>query len=139
VKHRSRVAKDPTEPNLRQVHLIHAELLDDLKAAEHLVEPGQMGENVTTRGVDLLDLPQGTRLHLGEKAIIEITGLRNPCRQLNGISDGLLEATFAKDDAGEARPLSGVMAVVTEGGTVKPDDTIRVELPSEPHIPLEKV
>jgi MOSC domain-containing protein YiiM len=138
VKHRSRVAKDPNQPNIRQVHLIHAELLDDLDTANHNIAPGQMGENITTRGINLLNLPQGTLLHMGGEAIVEITGLRNPCKQLDNLSDGLMEATFARD-GDSVRPLSGVMGIVSQNGDVKPNDAIRVELPSEPHIPLEKV
>src|SRR5437016_6504869 len=95
VKHRSRVARDPTVPNLRQVHLIHAELFDELSAAGFAVSAGLMGENVTTRGVDLLGLPTGARLHLGKKAVVEITGLRNPCRQLDKLQSGLMAATLA--------------------------------------------
>ncbi|MEE2752830.1 MAG: MOSC domain-containing protein [Candidatus Latescibacterota bacterium] len=139
VKHRSRVARDPTQPNLRQVHLMHSELLDELQAAGHTVLPSQMGENITTKGVDLLNLPLGTQLHLGGRAVIEITGLRNPCEQMNNISPGLLDATLSKDEAGQVRPLSGVMAIVLEGGTVEPDDSISVEFPPEPHKPLDPV
>src|SRR5213082_867115 len=100
VKHRSRVARDPSQPNLRQVHLIHAELHDELHAAGFAVAPGQMGENVTTRGLDLLGLPTGTRLRLGQEAVVELTGLRNPCGQLNGVQPGLMEATLDRDADG---------------------------------------
>jgi len=100
VKHCSRVARDPSQPNWRQVHLIHAELHDELRAAGFIVSPGQMGENVTTRGVDLLGLPTGTRLHLGEVAVVEMTGLRNPCTQLDGLQPGLMAATLARDADG---------------------------------------
>ena len=139
VKHRSRVAKNPDEPNLRQVHLIHSELHEDLAKAGFDVSPGQMGENVTTRGVDLLGLPTGAQLHLGDAAIVEVTGLRNPCRQLEGIKEGLLAETIGTDEDGEPTPLSGVMGIVLEGGIVKTGDAIRVEMPSEPHQPLVKV
>ena len=139
VKHRSRVAKDPTQPNLRQVHLIHAELHDDLAASGFNVSPGQMGENVTTRGVDLLGLPTGARLHLGEEAVIEVTGLRSPCGQLDGIQAGLRDATMPEDDDGNPTLLSGVMSIVLTGGDVRPEDGIRVEMPPEPHRRLEKV
>src|SRR5215210_4219877 len=94
VKHRSRVARDPSQPNLRQVHLIHIELHDELRTAGFAVSAGQLGENVTTRGVDLLGLPTGTRLHLGDTAVVEVTGLRNPCYQLDRIRQGLLAATL---------------------------------------------
>src|SRR6266536_4912396 len=101
VKHRSRVARDPSQPNLRQVHLIHADLHEELRAAGYEVTPGAMGENVTTRGIDLLGLPRGTRLHLGPEAVVEITGLRNPCVQLDGLQQGLMAATLDRDDHGE--------------------------------------
>ena len=113
--------------------------VSELLAAGHTVLPGQMGENITTKGVDLLEFPLGTRLHLGGSAVIEITGLRNPCEQMNNISPGLLDATLSKDEAGQVRPLSGVMAIVLEGGTVEPDDSISVEFPPEPHKPLDPV
>jgi len=116
VKHRSRVARDPNQPNLRQVHLIHAELHDELVGLGFEVEPGRMGENVTTRGLDLLALPTGTRLHLGESAVVEVTGLRNPCSQLNGIQPGLMAATLDRDEAGNLIRKAGVMAVVVSGG-----------------------
>jgi len=139
VKHRSRVARDPSQPNLRQVHLIHAELHDELRAAGFDVAPGQMGENVTTRGVDLLALPAGTRLHLGDAAVIEVTGLRNPCAQLDGIQAGLMAATLARDERGGLVRKAGVMSVVLVGGEVRPGDAVRVELPNEPHRRLEPV
>ena len=139
VQHRSRVAKDPTVPNLRQVHLIHAELIDELEAAGFRVWPGAMGENVTTRGVDLLGLPTGARLRLGADALIEITGLRNPCRQLNDFQPGLMNATLDRDAAGKLIRKAGIMAVVLAGGDVKPGDEIAVELPPEPHHELEPV
>jgi MOSC domain-containing protein YiiM len=139
VQHRSRVRADPSQPNLRQVHLIHAELHDELAERGFEVAPGQMGENVTTRGVDLLGLPTGTRMRLGAAAIVEITGLRNPCNQLDGIQPGLMEAVLDRDADGNLVRKSGVMAVVLEAGEVRPGDTIAVELPAEPHRPLEKV
>jgi MOSC domain-containing protein YiiM len=139
VKHRSRVAKDPTRPNLRQVHLVHAELHDQLRADGFEVVAGQMGENVTTRGIDLLSLPTGTRLRLGNEAVVEVTGLRNPCRQLEGIQDGLMGRLLGRDEDGNLVRLAGVMSVVLEGGAVRPGDPLRVELPAPPHRPLEKV
>ena len=143
VKHRSRVKRDPTRPNLRQVHLIHAELHaelhDELRAAGFDVSAGQMGENVTTRGVDLLGLPTGTKLHLGEEVCVEVTGLRNPCRQLDGFRPGLMEAVLDRDEEGNLVRKAGVMGVVVAGGEVRPGDGVRVELPSGPHRPLEKV
>jgi MOSC domain-containing protein YiiM len=139
VKHRSRVAKDPTQPNLRQVHLIHAELFDELTAKGFAVVAGAMGENVTTRGIDLLSLPAGARLLLGESAVIEVTGLRNPCVQIDRFQKGLMKAVLGKDEQGAVIRKSGIMAIVLMGGEVRPGDSIRVELPSEPHRPLEVV
>lgn len=138
VKHRSRVAKDPTIPNLRQVHLIHAELFDELRAKGFSVDPGQMGENITTTGVDLLSLPRGTRLRLGASATIEITGLRNPCSQIDGIMPGLMEAVLERKPSGLVRK-SGVMAIVLASGDVRPDDPITIELPPHPHEQLKPV
>jgi MOSC domain-containing protein YiiM len=139
VKHRSRVAKDPTVPNLRQVHLIHAELIDELEVAGFRLAPGVMGENVTTRGVDLLGLPTGARLRLGTDAVVEVTGLRNPCYQLNGLQPGLMKATLDRDAEGNLIRKAGVMAIVLAAGEIKPGDTIEVELPAEPHHKLEPV
>ena len=139
VKHRSRVKRDPTVPNLRQVHLIHAELHDELASQGFALVPGQMGENITTRGVDLLALPTGTRLHLGASAVVEVTGLRNPCSQLDGIQPGLMAATRARDERGALVRKAGVMAIVVADGEVRPGDPIRIEVPAEPHRPLEPV
>jgi hypothetical protein len=127
VRHRSRVARDAEQPNLRQVHLIHAELHDELSAAGFDVSAGQMGENVTTRGVDLLALPAGSRLHLGAEAVVELTGLRNPCKQLDGIQPGLMAATLERDAHGGLIRKAGVMGIVLAGGEVRPGDPIRVE------------
>lgn len=139
VKHRSRVARDPTQPNLRQVHLIHAELFDELRAAGFDVAPGQMGENVTTHGIPLLALPTGTRLHFGRDAVAEVTGLRNPCAQLDRIYPGLMAATLDRDAEGKLVRKAGIMAIVLEGGEIRPGDPIRIELPVAPHRPLEVV
>ncbi|HEY9331080.1 MAG TPA: MOSC domain-containing protein [Streptomyces sp.] len=139
VKHRSRVAQDPTQPNLRQVHLIHEELFDELREAGFEVAPGDLGENVTTRGIDLLALPVGTLLHLGDEAVVEVTGLRNPCLQIDNFQDGLLKQVVGRDEAGNIVRKAGVMSVVAMGGTVRPGDQVRVELPAEPHRPLERV
>jgi len=139
VKHRSRVRRDPSQPNLRQVHLIHAELHDELRAGGLPVSVGEMGENITTRGVDLLGLPAGTRLHLGAAAIVEVTGLRNPCTQLDQIRPGLMAATLGRDEHGGLIRKAGIMGIVLVGGEVQPGDPIRVELPSAPHRPLAPV
>lgn len=139
VKHRSRVAKNPTAPNLRQVHLIHAELFDELAAKGFKVNPGDIGENITTRGVDLLGLSTGTLLSIGQEAVVEITGLRNPCSQLNAIQDGLMKAVLDKDADGNLIRKSGVMGIVIEGGVVRAGENIAVKLPEGGHYPLECV
>jgi MOSC domain-containing protein YiiM len=136
VKHRSRVRKDPTQPNLRQVHLMHAELLDELRTRGYVVKPGDLGENITTTGIDLLALPTGTRLHLGASAVVEITGLRNPCIQLDTFQKGLMAATLDKDADGNLIRKAGIMSIVISQGDVRPGDAIRVELPDMPHRPL---
>jgi MOSC domain-containing protein YiiM len=139
VKHRSRVARDPNQPNLRQVHLIHSELHEELREGGFEIVAGQMGENVTTRGLDLLGLPTGSRLHLGETAVVEVTGLRNPCAQLDKVAQGLMAATLDRDAEGNLIRKAGIMGVVLADGEVKPGDAIRVELPAEPHRTLEPV
>lgn len=139
VQHRSRVAKDPNQPNLRQVHLIHAELHDELRAAGFDVSAGQMGENVTTRGLDLLGLPTSTKLHFGNDAVVEVTGLRNPCVQLDDFQQGLMKAVLDKDEDGNLIRKAGIMGIVLTGGEIKVNDPIRVELPPEPHEPLKPV
>jgi MOSC domain-containing protein YiiM len=138
VKHRSRVARDPSQPNLRQVHLVHAELHDALREAGFCVVPGAMGENITTRGIDLLRLPAGARLRIGT-AELEITGLRNPCRQLEGIAPGLQSAVITRDENGNLVRLAGVMAIVRCAGDIATGDQIALELPARPHLPLEPV
>lgn len=130
VKHRSRVARDPSQPNLRQVHLIHAELFDELRTKGFDVAPGMMGENVTTRGIDLLGLPVGARLHLGTSAVVEITGLRNPCSQLDVLRKGLMEAVLKHDPVRGLVRKAGVMGVVITGGEVAAGDRIVIELPA---------
>lgn len=139
VQHLSRMAKDPNTPNLRQVHLIHAELFEELTGKGFHVEPGQLGENITTRGIDLLGLSRGTRLRLGPDALIEIAGLRNPCRQIDGLAKGLMAATLDKADDGSLVRKCGVMAVVVSGGVVRVDDSIELDsLPLE-YQPLQPV
>jgi MOSC domain-containing protein YiiM len=139
VKHRSRVARDPAQPNLRQVHLIHAELHDELQQAGFAVLAGQMGENITTRGIDLLGLPAGARLHLGGAAVVEVTGLRNPCAQLDRIQPGLMAATLGRDERGNLIRKAGIMGIVIAAGEVRPGDPIEVELPPEPRWALAPV
>src|SRR4051812_42736578 len=139
VKHRSRVRRDPSQPNLRQVHLMHSELHDELRTSGYDVEFGRMGENITTRGVDLLSLPTGSRLRIGGEAVVEITGLRNPCIQLEGIQPGLMQAVLDHDAVGNLVRKAGVMAVVVADGPVRMGDTVRVDLPPLPHEPLRPV
>ncbi len=139
VQHRSRVARDPSQRNLRQVHLVHSELHDELRDAGIAVSAGQMGENVTTRGIDLLGLPTGARLRLGSTAVVEVTGLRNPCAQLDSIQPGLMAATLGRDEQGNLVRKAGIMGIVLADGEVRTGDEIRVELPPEPHRPLDPV
>jgi MOSC domain-containing protein YiiM len=138
VKHRSRVRQNPDAPNLRQVHLMHTELFDEVRAKGFNVTPGDLGENVTTEGIDLPGLPAGTRLHLGSEAVIEVTGLRNPCHQIDDFQKGLLHATLDKSGPTLVRK-TGVMSVVLVGGDVRPGDIIRVESPAPPHRALAPV
>jgi MOSC domain-containing protein YiiM len=139
-QHCSHIRKNPAgQPNLRQVHLIGAELHEELQAAGFAVSAGTIGENVTTRGIDLLTLPMGTRLHLGDTAVIEVTGLRTPCRQLDRFHDGLKMTLMPRDAEGNFVRRAGVMSVVVAGGEVRPGDSIRIELPPEPHQPLVPV
>ncbi|RKT56238.1 MOSC domain-containing protein [Saccharothrix australiensis] len=139
VKHRSRVRRDPTRPNLRQVHLMHAELHDELNALGFSVTPGGLGENITTRGVDLLGLSAGTLLRLGAEAVVEVTGLRNPCPQIDAYQDGLLKHVVGRDDEGNVVRRAGIMSVVVVSGDVRPGDGIRVEPPAGPHVPMGPV
>jgi len=139
VQHRSRVRQDPNQPNLRQVHLIHGELIEELANAGYTVRPGDLGENMTTAGVDLLGLPQDTLLHLGRAAVVRVTGLRDPCQQINDFADGLLKQVLVPGPDGEVVRKAGVMGVVERGGMVYPDDPIHVELPAGEHRRLERV
>ncbi|UZK65788.1 MOSC domain-containing protein [Sphingomonas sp. M1-B02] len=139
VKHRSRVRIDPTQANLRQVHLIHGELFDELAGKGFDIGPADLGENITTRGIDLLGLPRGALLHLGESAVLEVTGLRNPCAQIDAFRPGLLAAVLDRGPRGEVTRKAGIMAVVRAGGTVRAGDAIDVALPPLPHYPLERV
>lgn len=139
VKHRFLVGIDPTRPNIRQVHLIHVELLEELNRKGFSVNPGELGENITTRGVDLLGLPTGTRLHIGAEAIIEITALRNPCVQIDWFQKGMLKEVVFKNKDGKLVRRAGVMGIVLEGGFIQPNNEIMVELPSKPHRPLEYI
>jgi MOSC domain-containing protein YiiM len=133
------VKKDPARTNLTQVHLLHSELHDALNAAGLNVSPGMMGENITTRGIDLMALPQGTRLNLGKSAVVQVTGLREPCSKLNRLRPGLMKATFKRDDRYGIVPNAGIMAIVIIGGLVSPGDTIKIKLPAGPHVALSPV
>ena len=139
VKHRSRVAKDPTVPNLRQVHLIHSELQEELRGLGFTVQPGDLGENITTSGLDVLGLPTGTLLRLGEIAVVRVTGLRNPCVQINRFEAGMMQACLGRDESGATTYRAGIMGVVLAGGDVHPGDVITVELPEGPHEALKLV
>jgi len=139
VKHRFRMEKDPSQVNLRQVHLMHEELFDELREAGFAVAPGELGENVTTRGIDLLGLPVGALLRLGDEAVVEITGLRNPCAQIDTFQKGLLKQVVGRGEGGAVAYKSGVMSVVRQGGVVRPGDPVEVELPDGPHRPLRVV
>lgn len=139
VQHRSRVRRDPTEPNLRQVHLIHCELFQELADAGFAIAPGQLGENITTEGVDLLGLSTGSLLHIGHDAVVRVTGLRNPCRQLDRLAGGLMRELVFVGAQGQTVRKAGVMGVVETGGAVRAGDPIRMLPPAGPHRPLEAV
>lgn len=139
VKHRSRVAADPTQPNLRQVHLLHTEMIEDIGQKGLAFQPGDVGENITTHGIDLLSLPRHTRLHIGSQVILSVTGLRNPCSQLDNFLPGLTQAFLGKSADGTLIRKAGVMAIVLEGGEIFQGDEIRVEMPAQPHLVLERV
>jgi hypothetical protein len=138
VQHLVRVREDPTRPNLRQVHLIHSELHEELTREGFKIGPGDIGENITTRGIDLLSLPRGTRLHIGRDAVVEATGLRTPCKQIERFQPGLL-AAVSQDANGNVCFKSGIMGIVLKSGVAKAGDVIRIELPEEPHQKLGKV
>lgn len=139
IQHRSRVAIDPAQPNLRQVHLIHSELFEEVSAKGFKVQPADLGENITTAGIDLLSLPRGTVLKIGETVELEVTGLRNPCQQINDFQAGLLSAVLSKGTKGEIVRKSGIMTVVKTGGIVKAGDVIQPVYPPKPYLPLERV
>lgn len=139
VQHRSRVAADPTQPNLRQVHLIHNELFAHMADSGFSVAPGDLGENITTQGISLLDLPVGSILKIGDEALVAVTGLRNPCKQIDNFQDGLLETVLYRDPDGSMVRLAGIMGVVVASGTVRPGDAIDVSMPPTPHRSLQRV
>ena len=139
VQHLSRVAADPSQPNLRQVHLIHSELFAEAAAQGFRVRPGDLGENITTTGLDLLGLPTGTVLRIGERALLALTGLRNPCKQIDAFESGLLTAVVGRAQDGSPVFKAGVMAVVLLGGTARAGQQIEVSLPPLPTVPLERI
>ena len=139
VKHRSRVRQDPTQPNLRQVHLMHAELFDELRDMGFDVRSGMLGENITTSGIDLLGLPVGARLHIGAEAIVEVTGLRNPCAQIDGIAPGLMDACLARDSNGKLIRKTGMFSIVVVGGVVRAGDAIKLEMPVGEQVRMQPV
>lgn len=139
IQHLWRVAVDPSQPNLRQVHLIPAELFAELAGRGFTVSPGDLGENIVTKGIDLVSLPQRTRMMIGRSAVLEITGLRNPCRQIEKFQPGLLAAVLDKAPDGTIIRKAGIMAIVVHGGLVKPKDAITFQFPGLPHLPLERV
>lgn len=139
VQHRSRIRRDPTVPNLRQVHLLHHELLDEVAEYGYTVHPGEMGENITTRGINLLGLPEDTLLRVGSTVVLRVTGLRNPCSQIDDFQPGLLHHMVSKREDGTIVRKAGVMSVVEIGGIVRPGDTIRVQFPPGQYVPLQPV
>lgn len=139
VQHRSRVAQNPMQPNLRQVHLIHAELFAELAARGFTLKAGDLGENILTAGIDLLSLPTGSVLAIGDNALVEVTGLRNPCSQIEAFRPGLLAHVLHHNESGALVRKAGIMGVVLRGGPVRPRDAIRVQLPALPHQALERV
>jgi MOSC domain-containing protein YiiM len=139
VRHRSRVERDPSQPNLRQVHLFDAEILEMLVSEGFPLSPGILGENITVEGLDSLALPTGTLLRIGDEALIGLTGVRNPCAQIEARFPGLLKRMVHRDETGELQRLTGAMAVVLQPGTVRVGDTISVQLPPAPHLPLQLV
>ena len=139
VKHWSRVNVDPAQPNLRQIHLIHSELFDEVAEKGFSVKPADLGENITTKGVDLLGLPRHAVLEIGEDVRLQVTGLRNPCAQIDNFQKGLLSAVLDTGPDGELIRKSGIMTVVLAGGRVRPGDRINVKLPAQPFLPLERV
>ncbi len=139
VQHRYLAYRDPSLPNLTQVHLFQADLFGDLRELGFLLAPGELGENITIAGLDLLNLPHATRLHLGATAVIELTGLRTPCLQMNRLRPGLMRAVFRNDPGGKRTPTAGVMGIILHDGTVEPGSSIAIELPAAPHRALECV
>jgi MOSC domain-containing protein YiiM len=139
VQHLSRVAQDPTQPNLRQVHLLHGEFFDEARDQGYELAAGDLGENVLTHGLDMLGLPRNTLLHIGSEAVVRVTGLRNPCTQIDGFRSGLLKVATGRDENEQVVLKAGIMGVVTTGGVIRSGDTIEVEVPATPHHALERV
>ena len=138
VQHLYRVKLDPTAPNLAQVHFLHAELLDEMGPQGYALAPGAMGENVLTQGLDLLGMPTGALFRIGE-AVVEISGIRDPCKKIDALGKGLTKRLFDRAADGMLMRKAGIMGVVRQGGAIRPGDTIEVELPPGPHRRLEVV
>ncbi len=139
VKHRSRVKKNPKQLNLRQVHLIPIELLNEMKQHRYDLHPGDLGENITTSGIDLINLPLNSQINIGEEVVLEVKGLRDPCKQIEAFKEGLLKKMITKDADGNLIRKTGIMTIVLGGGIVKPNDKIEVVLPKKPYHKLEVV
>jgi MOSC domain-containing protein YiiM len=139
VQHLYRVRKNPNAPNLCQVHLIAEEFLEELRTQNFPIEPGQLGENIIVRSLDLCSLSVGATLRLGSDALIEITGLRDPCNQLNTLRPGLMKACLARSLDGTLIRKAGVMAIALVSGSVRPGDPIHLTLPPHPHRPMGPV
>ncbi len=139
VKHRSRARYNPSLPNLRQVHLIHGELLDELAGKGFAIAPGELGENILTGGIDLLSLPTGSILSFPSGATVEITGLRNPCIQLERHKTGLMHALLDHAADGSLIRKGGIMGIVLTGGVVRAGDGVVITDPEGAFRPLQPV
>ena len=139
VQHLYLKRRNPLAPNRMQVHLLQSELFDELAFVGYALTAGQLGENITTRGIGLLNLPQGTRLHLGGEAVVELTGLRTPCKLIEDFKPGLLKQVISRDAANKVLAKAGVMAIVLHGGDVHERSPIRVEYPAARHVPLQMI
>ena len=133
VQHLFAVEQDPRQPNLRQVHLLQQEFLDQARDQGYELTPGDLGENILTDDLDLVGLWQDTLLHIGSQAVVRVSGLRNPCAQIDSFRPGLLQVAVRRDLKGDVVRKAGIMGVVTTGGVVHPGDEIEVEWPAQPH------
>lgn len=92
--------------------MIHHELIQELSEKGFHVAPGVLGENITTQGIDLLALPEDTILRFPSGAEIQITGLRNPCPQIENFEKGLLSQVLDRDEQGNVVRKAGIMGIV---------------------------